>query len=93
MSQEPTRRETYYVQRDDVHNDYDQRSVDELRRDVNVAHDFTRKLVREKDRIEQRLETQTQLQRLVIKALTCVCSVEFVVIGWLVHILMHSLGR
>ena len=49
---------SYYIQRKGIRYDYSRRSPEQLVEDVNRAHDFLRKLVREKDGMQRKLDRQ-----------------------------------
>jgi hypothetical protein len=74
----------YYVEREDVRYDYRHRTHEQLVHDVNVAHDFTRKLVREKDLLSDHL----RLARIEIKVLTAVATIETAAIGILIKVVL-----
>ena len=69
----------YYVHRSDVRRDYNQATREELIRDVNTCHDFTRKLVHDKDVLAHHLRNA----RWYIRGLAAVVTAEFAVIGLL----------
>jgi hypothetical protein len=77
----------YYVTRHGVRSDYSKRTPEQLVRDVNVLHDFTRKLVREKDSISKQLrraQRRLDVAGWKLWALGIVVTGEGAVIGWLV---------
>ena len=87
---------TYYQSRPGVMTDYSTRSPDELIRDVNVLHDFTRNLVREKTEMEIKLEqTRNRLKfaNLKIWILTFVVGAEGAILGCLFKWFVERLGR
>jgi hypothetical protein len=78
----------YYVTRHGVSSNYGQRTHEQLIGDVNVLHDFTRKLVKEKNQMQHALtkaETQVRWANFRIWALTLALATEGSIIGWLVH--------
>jgi hypothetical protein len=56
----------YYVTREGIRHDYNKRTNAELVNDVNVLHSFTKKLIKEKDRMQKALSHQ----RIWIRVLT-----------------------
>jgi len=84
----------YYQPRPGVKTDYSKRTPDDLVRDVNVLHDFTKNLVREKNSMQVELtETKTSLKfaNLKIWILVGVVSAEGLVLGWLVPFLLDRI--
>lgn len=78
----------YYVARHGKHSDYHKRTHDELIQDVNVLHDFTKKLVKEKIRMQGEMREardQVKWANFKIWALMIVMAAEGSVIGWLVQ--------
>jgi hypothetical protein len=78
----------YYVNRHGMRSDYRKRTHDELIGDVNVLHDFTRRLVKEKNQMQRavsKAEQQVQWANYKIWALTIFLAGEGAVIGWLVN--------
>jgi hypothetical protein len=78
----------YYVARHGKHSDYHQRTHEELISDVNVLHDFTRKLVKEKIQMQgemRKAQDQVKWANFKIWALMIVMAAEGSVIGWLVQ--------
>ena|ERR1700733_11724767 len=78
----------YYVSRYGMVSNYGQRTQEELTRDVNVLHDFTRKLVQEKNLMQRSLtkaEEKVKWAGYKIWLLTIALSSEGAVIAWLAH--------
>lgn len=85
---------SYYQARSGVQSDYSRRTPDQLIRDVNVLHDFTRNLVREKDQTKAELaEAKTNLKfaKLQIWILILVVSAEGGMLGWLVQFVLERI--
>jgi hypothetical protein len=87
----------YYVARHGVSSNYHERTHEQLIGDVNVLHDFTRKLVKEKNQMQQALskaERKVDMANLKIWILCIFLAAEGSIIGWLIHeFLIHEFIR
>lgn len=92
----PEQQLNYYVAtRPPLLSDYSRRSPDQMAHDLNVAHDFIRKLVREKDALRDDLAREGRrldLEKIWVR----ICSVGVVaawgVLGWIVKALLAHGG-
>ena len=85
---------SYYQARPGVQSDYSRRTPDQLIRDVNVLHDFTRNLVREKDQLKSDLgkaERKLDFAKFQIWILGFFVLAEGAMLGWLVNAFLGRL--
>jgi hypothetical protein len=85
----------YYVERHGIRYDYSKpRTQMQLQQDVNVLHDFTKKLLTEKDRMK-RVAELTQItvrnQRIWTRVLTAAVVAQFAVLIELLKIVLDRL--
>jgi hypothetical protein len=80
--QDPTKF-IYYVTREGIKYDYSRRDTVNLAHDVNVAHDFIRKLIREKDALRGTIERQKLWIKVLGAATAGVWGIVLVLVGLL----------
>ena len=93
---EPTEVSYYQATKPPLLSDYSRRSPAQMSHDLNIAHDFIRKLVTEKDHINGRLGNallRLQSQKLWIKMLTASVVASWAVIGWIVKEFLSRWGH
>jgi hypothetical protein len=73
----------YYVTREGIKYDYSRRDPKNLVHDVNVAHDFIRKLIREKDALRGTIERQKLWIKVLGAATAGVWGIVLVLVGLL----------
>lgn len=78
----------YYKQVNGVRSDYGKRSQTDLIRDVNIAHDFIKKLVHEKDQIRQAQFLHSERELKWRKILWWALGATWALIGWLIKFLL-----
>lgn len=81
----------YYVAQNGISTDWSKRSHAQLVKDVNVLHDFVRKLVKEKDEINAKLADaldRLKWEGIWVKILTAAVVAQWFAIGVLVKELL-----
>lgn len=84
--------EYYVATRPPLLSDYSRRSPEQMAHDLNVAHDFIRKLVREKDQMREDFNERLRRQRTWVRILTTGLLTAWGALGWIVQALLKHGG-
>ena len=85
--------EQYYVaRRPPLLSDYSRRNPQQMAHDLNVAHDFIRKLVREKDQMRDHFNDRLRRHRTWVRLLTAGLVTAWAALGWIVQALLKHGG-